>query len=217
MKKIQAERGAVAVNNATTVGLAVLYIIAKFDVIPKCITAFRASRKPTIRFTRFVEGKGFEEFESYDPDAVSKLLAQTNEIHIEDYPTDEFSNPKPVATAEQFKAALRALEMAGIPHKHLEMLKAHCRAPNHTISTGQLAKEVGYPDNKTVNLQYGTLAHRVILELHHYKHPTFSTGNPHWWTALAYGNVGTPQNEDGHFEWIMRPQLVQALQELGWA
>jgi hypothetical protein len=216
-EKIQVEKGAVAVNDATTIGLSVLYIIAKFDVIPKCITAFRASRKATIRFTRFVEGKGFEEFESYDPDAVSKVLAQTNDIHIKDYPTDEFSNPKPLATAEQFKAALRALEIVGIPHKHLDMLKAHCHAPNHTISTGQLAKEVGYPGNKTVNLQYGTLAHRVALELHHYKHPTFSTGNPHWWRTLASGNDGTSQNEDGHYEWIMRPELVQALQEMGWA
>ena len=81
---VHVERGAVAVNDATTAGLVALYIIAKFDVIPKCIIAFRASRKPTVKFTRFVEGKDFEEFESYDPDAVSKVLAETEDVHIED-------------------------------------------------------------------------------------------------------------------------------------
>ena len=81
---VQVEIGAVAANDAAAFMLAALVIVAKFDVIPKCIAAFRTSRKPTVRFTRFVEGKGFEEFESYDPDAVSKVLAETTEIHAED-------------------------------------------------------------------------------------------------------------------------------------
>ena len=83
---IHVEKVAEFANDVATAAvlLAALSIIAKSDVIPKCIAAFRTSRKPMVRFTRFVEGKGFVEFESYDPDAVSKVLSQTAEIHIED-------------------------------------------------------------------------------------------------------------------------------------
>ena len=130
---------------------------------------------------------------------------------------DEFSDPTPIATAEQFKAALlvvrdRVTNM--IPY--LAMLKAHCRAPAHTITALQLAREVGYSNYSSANLQYGTLAHHIADALHYTPGP-FSTGNPHWWRTLASGNDGTPQTEDGHFEWIMRPELVQALQEMKWA
>jgi len=126
---------------------------------------------------------------------------------------DEFSDPKPIATVEQFKAALLARGRIGIPAKHLAMLISHCRAPNHTISTVQLAKEVGYPGNKTVNLQYGTLAHNIAKELHHTPGP-FSTGDPHWWRTLASGKDGIPKTSDRFYKWIMRPELVQAVQEV---
>jgi hypothetical protein len=96
------------------------------------------------------------------------------------------------------------------------MLRAHCRAPNHTLSTGRLAQEVGYPNYASANMQYGTLAHHVADALHHRPGP-FADGNPHWWRTLAYGNDAAPETEDGHYEWIMRPELVQALQEMSWA
>jgi hypothetical protein len=129
---------------------------------------------------------------------------------------DAYSDPTPTASAEQFKTALLARDRIGIPAKHLAMLVAHCHTPNHTISTGQLAKEVGYPGNKTVNLQYGTLAHHIANELHHIPPPA-PDGKAHWWRTLAYGNDGVPVTDDGHYEWIMRPELVQALQEMKWA
>ncbi len=129
---------------------------------------------------------------------------------------DNFSDPAPIGTPEQFKAALLARERIGLPAKHREMLLVHCRAPNHTISTVQLAKEVGYPGNKTVNLQYGTLAKNIATELH-YKPGPFSSGKANWWFTLAYGEEGTPQTDDRFYKWIMRPQLVQALKELNWA
>jgi hypothetical protein len=96
------------------------------------------------------------------------------------------------------------------------MLTAHCRAINHAISTVQLAKEVGYSGNKTVNMQYGTLAHKIADELH-YKPGPFSTDGPHWWFTLAFGNHGAFPPVDRYYEWIMRPELVKALQELNWA
>lgn len=133
-------------------------------------------------------------------------------------PVDEFSDPTPIATVEQFKAALLSVrDRIGISAKDLAMLKAHCRAPNHTISTTRLAEELGYPSCGVVHIQYGKFAHNVALALPHYTHPKFSTGEPHWWRTLASGNHGVPQTEDGYYEWIMRPELVQALQEMKWA
>ena len=132
-------------------------------------------------------------------------------------PMDIYSDPSSIATAEQFKAALLLVrDKGGISPKDLAMLRAHCRAPNHTISTSRLAQEVGYPNFSSVNMQYGTLAHHFADALHVTLPPTPS-GDPHWWRTLAYGNDGIPQTDDGCYEWIMRPELVQALQEMKWA
>lgn len=128
-----------------------------------------------------------------------------------------YSDPKSVATAAQFKAALLSVrDRIGISPKDLALLRAHCRAPNHTISAFQLAKELGYPNHGSVNMPYGILAHHVCDALHVVLPPTPS-GDPHWWRTLAYGNDDAAQADNGHYEWIMRPELVQALQELKWA
>jgi hypothetical protein len=89
------------------------------------------------------------------------------------------------------------------------LLRAHCRAPNHTISTFRDAKALGYACHGDLNKSYGKLAHDVADALHYVPPPTPS-GDPHWWRTLAYGN------ENDHYEWIMRPELVQALQEMKW-
>lgn len=129
---------------------------------------------------------------------------------------NEFSDPTPIATAEQFKAALLAVrDRIGISPKDLAMLKTHCRAPNHTINTTQLAHALGYNKCGTAHLLYGALAHHVADALHYKR--KFSTGEPHWWRTLANGSEGAPQTEEGYYEWIMRPELVQALQEMKWA
>jgi hypothetical protein len=130
---------------------------------------------------------------------------------------DAYSNPTTIATVEQFKTALMAVrDRIGISPNDLAMLRAHCRAIKHTISTTRLAEELGFKSYAPAGLQYGILAHNVCDALHCVLPPTPS-GDPHWWRTLAIGNHGVPVTNDGHYEWIMRPQLVQALQELKWA
>lgn len=130
---------------------------------------------------------------------------------------DAYSDSTTIASKDQFKAALLAVrDRIGISPKTLGLLRAHCQAPNHTISTFQLAKELNYPNHGSVNMPYGAFAHHVCEALQVVLPPTPS-GNAHWWRTLAYGNDGTPQTDDGHYEWIMRPELVEALQELKWA
>ncbi|MBA2433552.1 MAG: hypothetical protein H0V54_00440 [Chthoniobacterales bacterium] len=96
------------------------------------------------------------------------------------------------------------------------MLRTHCRAPNHTLSSEQLAQQVGYSTFSAANMQYGILARDVARALQ-ITLPRTPTGDPHWWRTLAYGNDGVQQTDDGRYEWIMRPELVLALQEMRWA
>jgi hypothetical protein len=125
---------------------------------------------------------------------------------------DAYSDPTPIATAEQFKVALLA---ARISETELAILRAQYGAPNHTLSAVQLAKELHYPTYATVNAQYGRLAHRVAEALH-YRPGPFPDGNPHWWRTLSHWNDDAPLGEEGQDQWIMRPELAQALHELKW-
>ena len=128
----------------------------------------------------------------------------------------EFSDPTSIATAKQFKTALLSVrDRVGISTKDLALLRAHCRAPDHTISTLRLAQDLGFPNYSTVNMQYGTLAHHIADALHHIPGP-FPDGKTHWWHTLAFGN-NAESIEAESYEWIMRPELVQALQEMRWA
>jgi hypothetical protein len=130
---------------------------------------------------------------------------------------DIYSDPTPIATAEQFKAALLSVrDKVGYSEKDRAMLREHCRAPNHMLSPDALAKKVGYPNGDTVNLHYGKLAGHIAGALHVTLPPT-PGGDPHWWRTLAYGKDGTSDFDDGRYQWIMRPQLVQVLQEWRWA
>jgi len=94
---------------------------------------------------------------------------------------DEFSDPTPIATPEQFETALLAVrDKWAITPKQMAMLRAHDRAPDHTISTVQLAQDVDFPSYSAANLHYGTFARRVAEALR-YRPGPFSDGNPHWW------------------------------------
>jgi hypothetical protein len=127
---------------------------------------------------------------------------------------DAYSDPTPIATVEQFKAALFKVRdsKAGISQQDLVLFRTHCRAPNYTITTQQLAKELG-PNYRTANEPYGSLAHRVCSALGVTLKKTDS-GEPHWWRTLAIGH--NPLDKNNPYEWIMRPELVQALKELNW-
>ena len=108
---------------------------------------------------------------------------------------DEYSDPKPIATVEQFKAALLAVQDNGkIFSKGLELVRAHYRAPNRTISSFRLAKELGYPSFAPANLFYGKFARRVADALGSRPGP-FSSGKPHWWRTLANGKDDSLQTK----------------------
>jgi hypothetical protein len=118
-------------------------------------------------------------------------------------------NDTEFGTADDYTKALEAVVAKGLPDKHLAMLKSHCSAPHCTVTWAELAQHVGYPDFRTVNLQYGILAHRVAEHLGVNEAP-----NDFWLLVLVYWatEVGT---EDGHQAFTLRGPVVDALQKLG--
>ena len=120
-----------------------------------------------------------------------------------------------IATTEQFKRALLALRDKGLPDAHLAMLKAQCKATGGTITSTKLAEAADYENYNAANLQYGTLAFNMAAFLS-YDPPRRADGSSMWWTTLSYAVDGNAEPETGQFQFIMRPELMNALREMKW-
>ena len=109
-------------------------------------------------------------------------------------------------TADYFKA-FETLLKEGIHEKHLALLKAHFKAPNHTATWAQLAKVVGYPNGGTVYLQYGRLARRVAEQLNLEKDQLY------FWLHVLAEWAG--KDDLGHQAFVLRRPVIEALTRLG--
>ena len=119
-------------------------------------------------------------------------------------------------TSGKYKKALRQMMTDG----HFEntqyrtMLKAQYEAKNHSITATQLAEAAGYANYNAANLQYGTLGKLMGHNLG-FLPPKRQNGERMWWCTLSNGN-DSDSNPDGHFEFVMRKELAEALEKLGW-
>jgi hypothetical protein len=130
---------------------------------------------------------------------------------------NDFSDAGPIATTEQFKAALLATrDWIGISPVQLQMLQAQCRASDSAITAAQIANQLALKNCAAARHQYSTLA-RAIAEKLGYEPPRTGKAPVRWWFALSVGRAGTEDTGDGDFEWIMRPELVAALHAMKWA
>ena len=125
---------------------------------------------------------------------------------------DQFINENPDSTlvleifeeltVEDYIGALATLhnQMSEID---LLMLRVNYESLNHTTSATQLANRVGFRGFEAANLRYGSLAAKFCdyFQLH----PRIKL------SALV--EFERPSQE---WLWIMRPQLVEAIHELGW-
>jgi len=121
----------------------------------------------------------------------------------------------PIATIEQFKHALLALRDKGLPETHLAMLKAQAKSDGGLITSTKLAETAGYENYNAANLQYGTLAFNLGAFID-YAPPRRRDGTQMWWTVLSYSVDGEAEQETGHFQFVMRPELLSALREMKW-
>lgn len=127
-----------------------------------------------------------------------------------------YSSRAPIATTEQFKAALLATrDWQGIAPIQLQMLQAQCRAHESTISPSRLAQDLTFKTAAAARLQYGALG-RAIADKLGYAPPQKGRGTPCWWFTLSTLREA-PDLRDDQFEWIMRPELVTALRAMKWA
>lgn len=109
----------------------------------------------------------------------------------------------------EYKNALKAIEPE-IREAQFETLRAQHGEPDKAVTAGQLAKLMGYDHFRPLNSVYGRLGHLLAKELG--KQPKKQTDDfKRWWSVLSTGQ-STPEG----FVWKMRPQVADALEQLGW-
>lgn len=113
----------------------------------------------------------------------------------------------PVPSAEMFTSALSVLAHT-MPQSHRDLLLIHYRAPNHEITARELAAALSYKNHQAANLQHGKLAGKVrsLLGLR-------GEGvNLNLFTTYVLPG----EKDNVALILTMRPELVQALERLGW-
>ncbi|MEZ8238234.1 hypothetical protein AB6C73_07155 [Vibrio splendidus] len=98
---------------------------------------------------------------------------------------------------------------------YLEMLRVQAKSENQTITATKLAEVVGFPNYNTANLKYGTLGHE-LAEVLNYKPPKRNDGSTKWFWTISTGNPASEETQDGHYEFVMRTELYEALVEIKW-
>lgn len=107
-------------------------------------------------------------------------------------------------TADEYKVAFAAIREK-MTESDLLMLKAHYEAPNCNITATQLASKVGFLSFKAVNLRYGLLAGK-LLKFFQIRLKRYINLN-----ALVYLD-----NQNDEWHWVLRPEVIRALDELRW-
>lgn len=107
-------------------------------------------------------------------------------------------------TSADFVRAFQQLEP--IHENHIAILRHHARGPGRTRTMTELATAAGYADYKPANLQYGLLASRVGAAL----------GLPNTNLSLLVTFTGPDSHGNEHWELTLRPEVAEALAELGW-
>ena len=126
---------------------------------------------------------------------------------------NNFSDSTPIATQEQYRTALLAVRQR-MTDVQLKMLQAHCRSAEHMTSMDRLAELLSLPSWSGARTAYRNYASFIAGELKFT--PGTVSNKPVWLCAIAYGQPDATSKLDGKFEWILRPELVQALQAMKW-
>lgn len=108
----------------------------------------------------------------------------------------------PAPTATEYAAAFRKLDC--VTDTQLQMLRIHYHSPAFTITATALASAIGYSHHVVVNSVYGRLAGMVGDRLDY---------SP---TEEQLGTLVTFEKRSGTWHWIMRPEVAEALNTLGW-
>jgi len=114
----------------------------------------------------------------------------------------------PLATSFAYQSAFEALEKRGLAESSRVLFNAHYAMPNHVSTMRHLAAAIGERDPMAGNRLYGNLASRIRRELGLMK-PRIAL-----WTIATWPEE--PIGERREFSFRMRPEVVEALERLGW-
>lgn len=108
----------------------------------------------------------------------------------------------PVPSIQQYVAAFQ--RVGNLTDHQTQMLRTHYYAPERTITATEMARAMGYKRYSPANSQYGRLG-RLLGEQLDY--------NP---MQERLGTLVTFDKRQDEWHWIMRPEVAQALERLGW-
>lgn len=115
-----------------------------------------------------------------------------------------------IPTSDRYVRALELMNAARrISDAQWRMLRAHYRAPEHTMTATELAAAAGFNVYSGVNLHYGTFGANLARKLEWPVPPDEPQAS-----ALATFAEGAP--DAPHTRWTLRPQVVAALDRLKW-
>lgn len=125
------------------------------------------------------------------------LAAQYEEHHSNDIGSTDIT-----PSASEYMEAFRTL--SHVSDSQIQILRLHYHAAAHTITAKQIAYAIGYTHHSVANSQYGRLGRLIGSYLEY--HPT----------TERLGALVTFEKRNGEWHWLMRPQVAQALELLGW-
>lgn len=165
--------------------------------------------------------KGYGQSREEAVDMIKARLDQLDRASLAE--RDEDGAPSASVYEEAF-----AVLLPEMPDSYVAMLKAHLSAPDQLMSATRLAEAASYAGYEGANLHYGKLGQRVAEEIG-FAPPRRNDGSEIWTCAIARAPSLDTEFPDTsmldamlrtfdiqHFEWQMRPQVVQALRALGW-
>lgn len=109
---------------------------------------------------------------------------------------------KVAPSPEQYVAAF--CKLGHVSDSQIRMLRLHYHAPARSITASQMARAIGYGHYSLANSQYGRLGRLVGNQLEY---------NP---MKERLGTLVTFEKRQGEWHWLMRPEVAQALEILGW-
>lgn len=113
--------------------------------------------------------------------------------------TAEATAPDP----QEYVSALRAIRVTEIQRR---ILQIHYDAPSRTVTARQMARVLGYEHYSVANSQYGRLG-RTVREL---------LGKSGDSIDQRLGMLVTFDRRNDEWHWLMRPEVAEALERLGW-
>jgi len=135
--------------------------------------------------------------------------------YVDNTVLEKANNRTSAPEVEEYVRALQNILKAKLPDSYLAMLKAHYHAPNRTITATQLAKAANISENwnyNSANLHYGSLGKRLNEEVP-IQLLTRKNGKPIPTSAIA--TAGDLSLAEEHWQWIMRPEVAKAIEQLG--